>query len=274
MEAQEQGQLDLEARAQATDFEDWCLQLMGRRCYDTFIRPYTEKQWARPGPRAARHVCSPARAGPLRRRQAPVQGPLPGLARPSRRLHRADRGAARSPRHLAADGGGRRPRADGGVEGGLRRLRRHRPAGRVLREPLGSLDWRGISSQRSTSRTSIRAGRWSSTTRAPITPSSASTRPSTRPARDARDRARLRVHGAPTRYYPIEPRRTGKAQRATSTFLGPHWRRRHVISRAGLAELPYYRHGRLHAQRPGQVGAGAGDAQRPPGRGTTLGRVS
>jgi len=40
--------VDAAARAQAADFEEWCLELMGPILYERFIRPYTEKQWGRP----------------------------------------------------------------------------------------------------------------------------------------------------------------------------------------------------------------------------------
>jgi len=40
--------VDATARAQAANFEDWCLELMGPILYERFIRPYTEKQWGRP----------------------------------------------------------------------------------------------------------------------------------------------------------------------------------------------------------------------------------
>src|SRR3954466_3692298 len=40
--------LDATARAQAANFEEWCLELMGPILYERFIRPYTEKQWGRP----------------------------------------------------------------------------------------------------------------------------------------------------------------------------------------------------------------------------------
>ena len=40
--------LDAAARAQAANFEEWCLDLMGPILYERFIRPYTEKQWGRP----------------------------------------------------------------------------------------------------------------------------------------------------------------------------------------------------------------------------------
>src|SRR3954451_471763 len=40
--------VDAAARAQAANFEEWCLELMGPVLYERFIRPYTEKQWGRP----------------------------------------------------------------------------------------------------------------------------------------------------------------------------------------------------------------------------------
>jgi UDP-galactopyranose mutase len=40
--------VDAAARAEASNFEEWCLDLMGPILYERFIRPYTEKQWGRP----------------------------------------------------------------------------------------------------------------------------------------------------------------------------------------------------------------------------------
>lgn len=40
--------VDAAARAEAANFEEWCLELMGPILYERFIRPYTEKQWGRP----------------------------------------------------------------------------------------------------------------------------------------------------------------------------------------------------------------------------------
>src|SRR4051812_22682683 len=40
--------VDAAARAHASNFEEWCLELMGPILYERFIRPYTEKQWGRP----------------------------------------------------------------------------------------------------------------------------------------------------------------------------------------------------------------------------------
>src|SRR5215213_898801 len=47
-ELEERKGLDAQARAQAANFEDWCLDLMGPTLYERYIRPYTEKQWGRP----------------------------------------------------------------------------------------------------------------------------------------------------------------------------------------------------------------------------------
>jgi UDP-galactopyranose mutase len=40
--------VDAAARAQAANFEEWCLELMGPILYERYIQPYTEKQWGRP----------------------------------------------------------------------------------------------------------------------------------------------------------------------------------------------------------------------------------
>jgi UDP-galactopyranose mutase len=47
-ELEERKGLDAEKRAQAANFEDWCLDLMGPILYERYIKPYTEKQWGRP----------------------------------------------------------------------------------------------------------------------------------------------------------------------------------------------------------------------------------
>lgn len=44
----ERREVDASARAQAANFEDWCLELMGPILYERYIKPYTEKQWGRP----------------------------------------------------------------------------------------------------------------------------------------------------------------------------------------------------------------------------------
>jgi UDP-galactopyranose mutase len=44
----ERQHVDAAARAEASSFEEWCLDLMGPILYERFIRPYTEKQWGRP----------------------------------------------------------------------------------------------------------------------------------------------------------------------------------------------------------------------------------
>src|SRR3954451_23728535 len=47
-ELREREGLDAAARARASNFEDWCLDLMGPILYERYIQPYTEKQWGRP----------------------------------------------------------------------------------------------------------------------------------------------------------------------------------------------------------------------------------
>jgi UDP-galactopyranose mutase len=40
--------IDSAARAEAANFEEWCLDLMGPLLYERYIKPYTQKQWGRP----------------------------------------------------------------------------------------------------------------------------------------------------------------------------------------------------------------------------------
>jgi UDP-galactopyranose mutase len=47
-ELEERRGVDAGARAQAANFEEWCIELMGPILYDRYIKPYTEKQWGRP----------------------------------------------------------------------------------------------------------------------------------------------------------------------------------------------------------------------------------
>ena len=47
-ELEERRDIDAAARAQAANFEEWCLELMGPILYERYIKPYTEKQWGRP----------------------------------------------------------------------------------------------------------------------------------------------------------------------------------------------------------------------------------
>ena len=47
-ELEERRDVDAEARAQAANFEEWCLELMGPILYERYVKPYTEKQWGRP----------------------------------------------------------------------------------------------------------------------------------------------------------------------------------------------------------------------------------
>jgi UDP-galactopyranose mutase len=39
--------VDAAARAEAANFEDWCLDLMGPILYERYVKPYTEKHWGR-----------------------------------------------------------------------------------------------------------------------------------------------------------------------------------------------------------------------------------
>ena len=47
-ELEERKGLNAEQRANAANFEEWCLELMGPILYERYIRPYTEKHWGRP----------------------------------------------------------------------------------------------------------------------------------------------------------------------------------------------------------------------------------
>ena len=40
--------VDAASRAEAANFEEWCLELMGPVLYERYVKPYTEKQWGRP----------------------------------------------------------------------------------------------------------------------------------------------------------------------------------------------------------------------------------
>jgi UDP-galactopyranose mutase len=44
---EERRDVDPAARAQAANFEEWCLELMGPILYERYVKPYTEKQWGR-----------------------------------------------------------------------------------------------------------------------------------------------------------------------------------------------------------------------------------
>ena len=52
--------VDAAARAQAANFEEWCLELMGPVLYERYVKPYTEKQWGRP-PRELSAAWAPRR---------------------------------------------------------------------------------------------------------------------------------------------------------------------------------------------------------------------
>jgi UDP-galactopyranose mutase len=52
--------VDPEARAVASNFEEWCIDLMGPLLYERYVRPYTQKQWGRP-PSELRAAWAPRR---------------------------------------------------------------------------------------------------------------------------------------------------------------------------------------------------------------------
>jgi len=54
--------VDPEERAAASNFEEWCLALMGPILYERYVRPYTVKQWGR-APRELRAEWAPRRIG-------------------------------------------------------------------------------------------------------------------------------------------------------------------------------------------------------------------
>ncbi len=94
-ELREREGVDAAARAQAANFEEWCLELMGPILYERYVKPYTEKQWGRPAARALRHLGAAPGLSALGQRPLPLPGPLPGLAGGAERLHRPDRRPAR-----------------------------------------------------------------------------------------------------------------------------------------------------------------------------------
>lgn len=47
VQLEERRDVDAAARAEAANFEEWCLELMGPILYERYIKPYTEKQWGR-----------------------------------------------------------------------------------------------------------------------------------------------------------------------------------------------------------------------------------
>src|SRR2546421_269863 len=47
-ELEERKGIDAAARAQAANFEEWCLELMGPILYERYVKPYTQKHWGRP----------------------------------------------------------------------------------------------------------------------------------------------------------------------------------------------------------------------------------
>ncbi len=59
---EERKDVDAAARAQAANFEEWCLELMGPILYERYVKPYTEKQWGRPAHELSAHW-APRRVG-------------------------------------------------------------------------------------------------------------------------------------------------------------------------------------------------------------------
>lgn len=138
--------LDAAGRAQAANFEDWCLELMGPILYERYIRPYTEKQWGRPA-RELSAQWAPRRVS-VRWDNDPYLFPDPYQGWPAGPNGYTDLIDGL----LAAD----RVELRTGVELGLENLERHAEAARadaiVLTCPLdvfcgerfGALEWRGI----------------------------------------------------------------------------------------------------------------------------------
>jgi UDP-galactopyranose mutase len=95
-ELEERREVDAAARAEAANFEDWCLELMGPILYERYIRPYTEKQWGRPA-RELSARWAPRRVS-VRWDNDPYLFPTRFRAgRGTERLHRPNRRAARQP---------------------------------------------------------------------------------------------------------------------------------------------------------------------------------
>ena len=72
--------MDAAARAEAANFEEWCLELMGPILYERYIKPYTEKQWGRPARTLSAQWAPAARIGALGQRSVSVPRSLSGLA--------------------------------------------------------------------------------------------------------------------------------------------------------------------------------------------------
>ena len=137
-ELREREGLDAAARAEAANFEDWCLDLMGPILYERYIKPYTEKQWGRPA-RELSAQWAPRRVS-VRWDNDPYLFPDPFQGWPAGPNgytdlidglldERADRGALRHRGHA------RQPRR-ARPGGARRRHRAHLPTGRLLRRAL------------------------------------------------------------------------------------------------------------------------------------------
>ena len=215
------------------------------------------------GPRAVRALGAATGVRALGRRSLPVRRSLPGLARGARRLHRPDRRAAcrrrdlRAPRHRRHARGRRRARAWWTRWPSCSPARSTSSAGSASARSGGA----GSTSRRCPCRTWItRRARWSSTTPASSTPSSASTRRSTPPASSARGPSW--ASSSPTRRAATTPSRasaTGRSTTATSPTCASRSARSGVLC-GPPGQLPLHRHGRLHAS----------GARRRRGRGSAL----
>ena len=81
--------IDAAARAEAANFEEWCLELMGPILYERYIRPYTEKQWGRPARELSAQWRVAVRA--VDKRSLPLPGSFPAGFGGPEWLHRHNR---------------------------------------------------------------------------------------------------------------------------------------------------------------------------------------
>jgi len=72
--------IDAAARAEAANFEEWCLELMGPILYERYIKPYHREAVGAACAYAVGAVGATARIGALGQRSVPVSGSVPGLA--------------------------------------------------------------------------------------------------------------------------------------------------------------------------------------------------
>jgi len=138
--------IDAAARAQAANFEEWCLELMGPTLYDRYVHPYTKKQWGRE-PRELSASWAPRRVQ-LRRNDDPYLFPDPYQGWPDGREGYTDliEGLLAHPRIQVVTGsrvdlaGVRRAALDADAELVVLTC----PLDAFAGERLGTLEWRGI----------------------------------------------------------------------------------------------------------------------------------